>query len=214
MTEADITKKIDAIKTNADLLEVLSLKPPESWIRTHPKIPEYRYLPIDRIEWLLKRIFKMNYRTEVIDYKELFNAVSVVMRIHYKEFDAPFNWNYFDGSAAEEPEKKIVDNLATKDLEDFAVAKAFPSAKSNAIRNACLSFGELFGANLNRNDISTPENNMSDADKLKKINKLFEELEERIPSKDYKNYKRIIDNKETNSYNKALRELEIIKKNK
>ena len=72
----------------------------------------------------------------------------------------------------------------------------------------------LFGADLNRTETLGKEVKLTPDEKLKNIIALFEELEEVIPSADYKHFKRIIDNKEENSYNKMLTGLELIKNNK
>lgn len=209
MKEEDLLKRLDkGIKTNAELFELLKETPPENWVKQHSEITGYRFLPIDKIEFLLKEIFKFNYRIEIIDHKQLFNTVSVVIRVHYKEFDTPFNWLSFDGGAAEEPEK----NKGEETLKPFAVAAAFPATKSNAIRNACLSFGELFGANLNRLGYISNNDNQnqktSRAKMLKKLKELFEEVKLKCEYEDQLHYQRIIDDEETENYSKAIKELE------
>lgn len=210
MSEADLLNELKDVKTNAQLFKILDNDPPEAWIKTHPKISSYKYLPIDKVELLLREIFGFNYRIEVLEHKELFNSVSVAVRIHYRELDIPYNWYYHDGVGADEPKKAT----GKEELDQYAVASSLPLAKTLALKDAADHFGRLFGSDINRTDTIGSDARLSTPDKLKKIIKLFEELEEKIPSKDYKNYRRIIDNKETNSYNKALRELEIIKKNK
>lgn len=210
MQEADLIKKISQIKTNKDLIELLNENPPENWLKVHPEISTYKYLPIDKVEFLLRSIFGLNYKIEVLDSKEMFNATSVSIRVHFREFDEPKNWYFYDGVGAEEPEKNIVENVKTKDFKDYSVSAALPNAKSNAVKNACYGFGKLFGSDLNRNDTIIKEARLNPKQKLDKIKKMFQELEENIPSKDFSNYKRIIENEEVNSYNKALVQLEEI----
>lgn len=214
MKESDLLKRLDSITTNAELLECLNLQPPEAWIQVHPEITEYRYLPISRVEQLLKAIFKLNFRIELVDHKEIFNTVSVVIRIHYKEFDSPGNWLAFDGASAEEPEKSTTSDDFGK-FTPYAIAKAFPAAKSNAVRNACLSFGNLFGNSLNRNSYPTNQNEKqiktSNTKMLKELIELFEKVKTKCGWEDYLHYQRIIDDKETENYAKSIRELKTIK---
>lgn len=207
MEEKELLKALSEVKTNAQLFEILNNDPPVTWIRKHPKLESYRYLSIDKVELLLRQIFGFNYKIEVLEHKITFNAVTVSVRVHYRELDNPYNWYFHDGVGADEP-KKVKDK---EELDQYAVASSLPLAKTLAIKDACDHFGRLFGADINRTDTIGPESNLNDADKLKKIKKLFEELEDRIPSKDFKNYRRIIDGEEKNSYNKAIRELELIK---
>src|SRR6478736_4959198 len=61
---------------------ILNTPPPEKWIKKHPFISNYMYLPIDKVEHLLRKIFK-KYRIEVIREGTAFNGVFVVVRVHY-----------------------------------------------------------------------------------------------------------------------------------
>lgn len=208
MEEKELIKKLDSVKTNYELLEILDNNPPSNWVKQHPNITNYKYLPIDKVEFLLKKIFKFNYKIEVLSTKELFNATSVTVRIHFQEIENPKNWYYHDGTGADAPEKDEKGNY-----KDYSVAASLPLAKTNAIKDACDHFGRLFGSDLNRSDILISNTKLSPKQKLEKIKNLFDGLEKNIPSKDYSNYKRIIENEEENSYNKALTGLETIKNN-
>lgn len=207
MEEKELLKRLESITSNSDLFEILNQNPPSSWIKNHPEISNYKYLPIDKVEFLLKKIFGFNYRIEVLDTKEIFNATSVTVRVHFRELESPFNWYYHDGVGADAPKKQ--DEL----FIPYSVAASLPNAKSNAIKDACDHFGILFGSDLNRENSISNISKLTNPQKLEKIEKLFAELEESIPSKDFSNYKRIIENEETNSYNKALAQLENIKNN-
>jgi hypothetical protein len=205
MTESDLLNRLEHINTNYDLFELLKETPPDNWIKQHPEIATYRYLPIDKAEFLLRAIFGFNYRIEVLDTKELFNATSVMVRVHFREKDSPFNWYYHDGVGADAPKKK------DSEFIDYSVAASLPIAKSNAIKDACDHFGILFGSDLNRIDTISKDSKMNDTQKLAKIKKLFSEFEDKIPSKDFPHFQRIIETEEKNSYNKLLLELETIK---
>jgi len=151
MKEDDLIKKLKEVKTNADLLEVLENNPPESWIKEHPII-RIKFLPIDKVEFLLKKIFK-KYRIEILREGTSFNGVYVVVRVWYlnpitNEFD------YHDGIGAKELQvKKGASAADLSAINNGALSMAFPIAKTIAIKDACDHFGSLFGSDLNRKDV-------------------------------------------------------------
>lgn len=121
------------------------------WVKKHPFIKDYSYLPIDKVEFLLRRIFK-NYRIEVLREGTAFNGVYVVVRVHYLN-PATGEMDYHDGIGA--CQLQTAKGMSPADLATIthgALAMAFPIAKTVAIKDACDHFGDLFGANLNRKD--------------------------------------------------------------
>jgi hypothetical protein len=50
----------------------MNQQPKQEWIKEHPFIKGYKYLPIERIEYLLKTIFK-RYRIEITGQGTSFN---------------------------------------------------------------------------------------------------------------------------------------------
>lgn len=130
---------------------ILSSPPPEKWIKTHPFIANYRYLPIDKVEYLLRRIFK-KYRIEIIREGTAFNGVFVVVRVHYLN-PATNEMDWHDGIGAAQLQTKSGTSPADLiNINNGAISMAFPIAKTVAIKDACDHFGELFGCNLNRKD--------------------------------------------------------------
>lgn len=210
MLESDLIKKISQIKTNKDLIEILNENPPETWLKKHNEIPNYTFLPIDKVEFLLRSIFRLNYKIEVLDSKEMFNATSVSIRVHFREFDEPKDWYFHDGVGAEEPEKTIVENKKTKEYKEYSVSAAVPNAKSNAVKNACYGFGKLFGSDLNRNDTIVKDKNPNDK-KLNQLIELYNEKKEKIPFDDQLFYDDVIEKKESIDYDKLIKELKNIK---
>jgi hypothetical protein len=129
----------------------LNQPPPEKWIKEHPTITGYKYLPIDKIEYMLRRIFK-RYRIEVTGQGVSFNGVWVTVRVHYWNI-ATSEWDYHDGIGAEQLQTKKGTSAADLiNVNHGAVSMAFPKAKTAAVKDACDHFGNLFGANLNRKD--------------------------------------------------------------
>jgi hypothetical protein len=142
---------IEVAAKSEGLNAILNAKPPEAWIKTHPFIQEYRYLPIDKIEYLLRKIFK-TYRIEVLREGTSFNGVYVVVRVHY--FNPATNqMDWHDGiGAAQLQTKKGTSPADLININNGAISMAFPIAKTVAIKDACDHFGNIFGANLNRKD--------------------------------------------------------------
>ena len=52
---------IEKVKHQDDLNVILSHPPKKEWVKEHPFIKGYKYLPIDKIEFLLKKIFKQEF---------------------------------------------------------------------------------------------------------------------------------------------------------
>ena len=63
-TLADLTSNIELAYKNDALNSLLNQQPPEVWVKEHPYIKNYKYLPIDKTEHLLRKIFK-EYRIEI-----------------------------------------------------------------------------------------------------------------------------------------------------
>jgi hypothetical protein len=157
-TKATITSLFKQLDLDVVPLEqlnvILSTPPPATWVKQHPFIKGYNYLPIDKVEYLLRRCFK-KYQIEVIKTAQLFNAIEVTVRVHYLH-PATNEMMYHDGVGAQELQTKQGTGNLNMDMSNVnkgSVMMALPIAKSIAIKDACDHFGDLFGANLNRKDI-------------------------------------------------------------
>jgi hypothetical protein len=157
-TKATITSLFKQLDLDVVPLEqlnvILSTPPPATWVKQHPFIKGYNYLPIDKVEYLLRRCFK-KYQIEVIKTAQLFNAIEVTVRVHYLN-PATNEMMYHDGVGAQELQTTKGSGNLNMDMSNVnkgAVMMALPIAKSIAIKDACDHFGDLFGANFNRKDI-------------------------------------------------------------
>lgn len=157
-TKATITSLFKQLDFDVIPLEqlnvILSTPPPATWVKVHPFIKGYNYLPIDKVEYLLRRCFK-KYQIEVLKTAQLFNAIEVTVRVHYLN-PATNEMMFHDGVGAQELQTKKDTgnlNLDMSNVNKGSVMMALPIAKSIAIKDACDHFGDLFGANLNRKDI-------------------------------------------------------------
>ena len=152
---------------DVNTLNVLLDKPPlAAWVKQHPYIKKdiqteqgtvkvgIDYLPIGRVEWLLKRVFK-RYRIEVLREGTMFNGVYCTVRIHYWH---PIlgAWEYHDGVGAQQLQTKQGSSPADMaNINQGAISMALGIAKTLAIKDACDHFGRLFGSDLNRNETAT-----------------------------------------------------------
>lgn len=151
-TLADLTTDVEVAYKSDQLNLLLNQPPPNTWVKDHPFIKGYKYLPIDKVEHLLRKIFK-SYRIEITGQGTSFNAVWVTVRVHFKD-PITGEWSYHDGiGAAQLQTQKGTSPADLANINNGAVMMAFPIAKSVAIKDACDHFGSLFGANLNRRDI-------------------------------------------------------------
>lgn len=174
-TLADLTQDVEVAWKNDQLNLLLNQTPPKEWIKNHPYIKQevdtpngkvkvpYQYLPIDKVEHLLRKIFK-EYRIEITGQGTAFNGVWVTVRVHFKS-PVSGEWLYFDGIGAAQLQTKQGSSPADlANINNGALSMAFPIAKTVAIKDACDHFGSLFGANLNRKDIVQfkPDSNLSE----------------------------------------------------
>ena len=142
---------IEVAYKSEQLMTLLNKQPKPEWIKTHPFISGYKYLPIDKVEHLLRLIFK-EYRIEVLREGTAFNGVYVVVRIHYKN-PATGEWSFHDGiGACQLQTAKGTSPADLANINNGALSMAFPIAKTVAVKDAADHFGALFGANLNRKD--------------------------------------------------------------
>jgi len=144
-----------------DQLNLLLYQPPHaSWLKDHPtakaknnqgQLVPAKYLPIDKVEFLLTYIFQQ-WRVEVISVQALFQSIGVHVRLHIIN---PLTgvWFYHDGVGAApiqtDAGKSAADLSAIKAA---AVQIALPAAESYAIKDAAEKLGTLFGKDLNRRD--------------------------------------------------------------
>ena len=131
---------------------LLNQQPKAEWVKVHPFIKGYKYLPIERIEYLLKTIFK-RYRIEITGQGQSFNGVWVTVRIHYLH-PITGEWDFHDGIGASQLQtSKGTSPADLGNINNGALSMAFPMAKTIAIKDAADHFGRLFGADLNRKDV-------------------------------------------------------------
>lgn len=149
---AELTSDVQLAYKNDQLNLLLNQAPPQKWVKKHPYIKDHLYLPIDKVEHLLRKIFK-EYKIEITGQGSSFNGVWVTVRVHFK---SPINgeWYFHDGIGASQLQTKSGTSPADlQNINNGAISMAFPLAKTLAVKDACDMFGNIFGANLNRADL-------------------------------------------------------------
>lgn len=173
-TIAELTSDLELAYKNDQLNLLLNQEPPKKWVKSHPYIANFNYIPIDKVEFLMRRIFK-EYKIEITGQGTAFNGVWVTVRVHYK-LPTSNDWRFHDGIGAIQLQtKKGTSPSDLININNGAISMAFPIAKTIAIKDACDHFGKLFGSDLNRKDTLafTADNNLqeqftkSNAEKMK-----------------------------------------------
>jgi len=134
------------------LSHYLNQQPPASWVKVHPYINGYKYLPIEKIEYLLKKLFK-KFRIEILREGTAFNGVYVVIRLWYRDL-LTGEMDFHDGIGAIQLQTaKGTSPADLANINNGALSMAFPLAETIAIKDAADKLGDIFGANLNRKDV-------------------------------------------------------------
>lgn len=136
------------------LITFLNQEPPAAWVKVHPYISGHKYLPIEKVEFMLKRFFK-KYSIKVIESKQLLNSISCTVTVRYLD-PVDNEWVEHDGVGACELQTAKDTGplkLDASNINKGAVPMALGIAKSIAVKDACDHIGNIFGSNLNRKDV-------------------------------------------------------------
>ena len=142
---------------------ILNAEPPKQWLKEHPfakreividgikkRVPVL-YLPIERVEYLLTRIF-ISWNVDIKSVQMLANSVLVTIRLYYQDvFSDKMLWQDGLGSAPLQTDKNA-GAIDFNKIKNDAVMKAAPAAESYAVKDAAEKIGKLFGKDLNRAD--------------------------------------------------------------
>ena len=143
-----------------EFVSLMNQPPAPEWVKEHPYIKGHKYLPIERVEFLLKSIFK-NYRIEIIGQGTAFNGVWVTIRLHYVH-PVTGDWQFHDGIGSVQLQTaKGTSPADLSNINNGALSMAFPLAKTLAVKDAADMFGKLFGADLNRKDVITYQQDLT-----------------------------------------------------
>lgn len=181
-TLADLSQDIESAGKHDALNILLNNRPPDKWVKDHPMAAGVKYLPIDKVEFLLTRIFQQ-WRVEVLSYNQLFQSVAVHVRLHFRN-PISGEWSYHDGLGAVAIQTdKGASAADLSKIKSDAVMKALPAAESYAVKDAAEKLGALFGKDLNRRDALVFEKGayMDNSDKEKEeFEKRKAEIEKKL----------------------------------
>lgn len=63
---------------------ILNAEPKAEWVKEHPLVAGLKYLPIERVEYLLTMIFS-KWRVEVKEVKILANSIVTTVRVYVQD---------------------------------------------------------------------------------------------------------------------------------
>jgi len=214
-TIADLVSESENDYKENALMVILNQPPPEQWLKPHPNaktkdaqgnsVPA-RYLPIERVEYLLSRIFG-KWWVEVRSVQVIANSVSVTVRLYVTNpLTKEVEWQ--DGVGA-----SPIQTDSGPGVMDWSFAKsagvqmALPSAKAYAIKDASECFGKLFGKDANRQTQIDYTHLLKSEINKEDLQLLFDMKKEALSKSERIDAERILNNNETKSYSKLHKTL-------
>lgn len=192
---------------NDQLNLLLNQEPKKEWVKEHPYVKGHKYIPIDKVEFMLRKIFK-KYQIEITGQGTSFNGVWVTVRVHYFH-PIEKQMLFHDGIGAMQLQTaKGTSPADLVNINNGALSMAYPIAKTLAIKDACDHFGKLFGCDLNRKDTMAFKVDSNPLELKEQLIELFELKRENLDTDTINTIDRIINNNEFKSYAKAIKTLQ------
>jgi hypothetical protein len=186
---ADLYSDTELKVAQNDLNILLNAPPAPTWLKDHPfakvvKIIEgkkvtvpAKYIPIERIEWLLTRIF-IRWNSEIKTVQLIANSVVVTIRLYYQDVvSKEILWQDGVGAVALQTDQGA-GAIEFDKIKSSAVQMAAPSAETYAIKDAAEKIGKLFGKDINRAlqiDYTNLTGSIPKEEKEEKIKEMFKE---------------------------------------
>lgn len=195
----------ESIKEN-NLMVLLNQNPPKEWLKEHP-ITKGLYLPIERVEYILSRVFG-KWWVEVRAVNQIANSTCVTVRVFVvNPITKETEWNDGVGASPIQTEKGS-GAMDWNKAKSTGVQMALPSAESYAVKDACEKWGKLFGKDLNRKEIISYDSLLKGGPVYyEDLVQLFEKNKGSLTHDELKDAKRILNNKEVASYGKLQKTL-------
>jgi hypothetical protein len=194
---------------NDQLNLLLNQEPKKEWVKEHPFVKGHKYIPIDKVEFMLRKIFK-KYAIEIINQGTSFNGVWVTVRVHYFH-PTEATMMYHDGIGAVQLQTaKGTSPADLANINNGALSMAYPIAKTLAIKDACDHFGKLFGCDLNRKDTMAFKVDANPLELKEQLIELFNLKRDMMPTDEILNTLRVIENNEVKSFNKQFEYLKTL----
>lgn len=134
-----------------DFMVLMNQEPPKQWLKQHPTT-KGAYLPIERVEYLLSRIF-VKWWVEVKHTQCIANSVVVTVRLYVIDpISQAEIWQDGIGAAPIQTDKGA-GAMDWNKAKAQGVMMAAPMAETYAVKDAAEKFGKLFGKDLNRAEV-------------------------------------------------------------
>jgi hypothetical protein len=174
---SDLMNDNDIKSDQNELNVLLNVPPKDAWIKSHPFAKGIKYLPIERVEYLLTRLF-IRWNVEIKSTQILANSICVTIRLHYQDrLSNSMLWQ--DGiGAAPLQVNQGKGAIEFNEIKSNAVMLAAPAAESYAIKDAAEKIGKIFGKDLNRHDQIMYDSMSGTLTKPERENKLKEMFNE------------------------------------
>ena len=191
---------------NDQLNLLLNQEPKKEWVKEHPYVKGHKYIPIDKVEFMLRKIFK-KYQIEITGQGTSFNGVWVTVRVHYFH-PVEKQMLFHDGIGAMQLQTaKGTSPADLVNINNGALSMAYPIAKTLAIKDACDHFGKLFGCDLNRKDTMAFKVDSNPLELKEQLIELFNLKREMMPQDEIDNTLRVIETNNVKSFDKQIKYL-------
>lgn len=165
---ADIYSDKALVTKQNELNIILNSEPAPSWIKEHPMVSWLKYLPIERVEYLLTCIFS-RWESHIKEVKLIANSVVVIIELRCQNPLDPTDWIIQTWVGAMPIQvNKGKGAIDFNEMKSWAIQIWAPAAESYAIKDAAEKLGKIFGKDLNRKDV------MSYIDRIQNTNELME----------------------------------------
>jgi hypothetical protein len=153
----DLVNLEGSIEKENELQVLLNMSPPEKWIKKNDMANGSMYMPIDKVEFLLTKVF-IKWWVEVKSYSVMANSAAVCVRLYYVS-PITLETLFQDGLGASplQTEKGASATDFSK-IRNAAVQMALPAAETFAIKDAAEKIGRIFGRDLNRKEVENYQN--------------------------------------------------------
>ncbi len=151
--------KLKEIEQSQSLTTMLYQPPPVGWLKQHPiikvkkgdKYLPYTYLPIERVQLLLDKLFFGHWKTEGFKWERHFNEIIGTVQLTFLH-PVTHEWITRSGAASiqimQNKNSKISEFNETKKAN--ALEMGHPKLLSECFKNAAKTIGPLFGRDVSR----------------------------------------------------------------
>ena len=191
------------MKDNA-LTVILNQPPPENWLKEHPTVKGLRYIPIQRIEWLLTSIYG-KWSVEIKSAQIHANSEVVIVKLTVTN-PVTGEIETQDGIGAC-PVQTDSGKSATdwNFVKSAGVQMAAPAAEAYAIKDAAEKFGKIFGKDLGRKDAIGYETLLKEKTEYDwvELTELYDFKVDAVPETERHAIRKIIDEQIKTQYSKV-----------